>query len=110
MLRTAGLLAFLSEDFVSGLRRLPFNSRRRSATRRLGPYRDRTCPPLCMCEGAPVSPSVLTGYTGDQSLRSAGPSISVRREGFGRLRRGRFTPRAPAVFHEEPLRAQRVSG
>src|SRR6266852_4754845 len=45
MLRTAGLLALLTEDFVSGLRRrdfAPFSIRRRSATRRLGPYRDRT--------------------------------------------------------------------
>jgi len=34
------------EGFVSGLRRgdfAPFSIRRRSATRRLGPYRDRTC-------------------------------------------------------------------
>jgi hypothetical protein len=34
------------EGFVSGLRRgdfAPFSMRRRSATRRLGPYRDRTC-------------------------------------------------------------------
>jgi hypothetical protein len=31
------------EDVVSGLRRRDFARRRRSATRRLGPYRDRTC-------------------------------------------------------------------
>jgi hypothetical protein len=30
------------EDFVSGLRRRPYDRRRRSATRRLDPYRDRT--------------------------------------------------------------------
>lgn len=41
-LRAAGLLAFLSEDLVSGPQRRGLPRRPRSATRRLGPYRDRT--------------------------------------------------------------------
>src|SRR5437762_6419 len=43
MLRTAGLLASLEEDVVSGLRRPGLPDRRRVATRPLGRYRGRTC-------------------------------------------------------------------
>src|SRR6266567_8077676 len=59
MLRTAGWLALPKEDFVSGLRRRdfsPFSIRRRSATRRLGPYRDRTF------TGKPLTASLDTQF------------------------------------------------